>query len=36
MCRFFAIKSDGTGDPANTENISIVVRYIKGVIYAKT
>ena len=27
---FFVIKSDGTGDPANTENISIVVRYIEG------
>ena len=27
---FFSIKSDGTRDPTNTENISVVVRYVKG------
>lgn len=27
---FFSIKADGTRDPTNTENISVVVRYVKG------
>ena len=28
---FFSIKIDGTRDPTNTENISVVVRYVKYV-----
>jgi len=26
---FFTVKADGTRDPTNTENISVVVRFVK-------
>ena len=29
---FFTLKSDGTRDPTNTENVSIVIRYVKDAV----